>query len=122
VTNQLTTHFKLDEFRCQCCGKVDPVTALQMAELLELVRVDTGPITIVSSFRCPAHNAQVGGVRDSMHLLGLAVDFKIKADSDRYIALKSLLRLGWLRVGIGKSYLHVDRRPTHRPVIWTYYD
>jgi uncharacterized protein YcbK (DUF882 family) len=121
MPDRLTPHFTLDEFECPCCTAVDPVTAAQMAELLEEIRPDTGPIIIVSSFRCQKHNEHVGGKADSFHLLGLAVDFFVTSDSHRYRALRSLLDHGWLRIGVAKDFLHVDRRPDNSPCIWTYY-
>jgi uncharacterized protein YcbK (DUF882 family) len=118
---QLTPHFNLSEFRCFCCGKVDPVTALEMAEQLELVRPDFGPIKIWSSFRCPTHNLKLGGVANSYHLLGLAADISVSCDSARFNLVKSLIWHGWKRIGIAALYVHADRGPTETPTIWTYY-
>lgn len=120
-SQQLTPHFNLSEFRCPCCGKVDPVTALELATHLEAVRPDFGPLTITSSFRCRDHNTQVGGHPTSFHLLGLAADIATSTDSARFRLVKSLIYHGWLRIGIAKLYIHADLGPTWTPIIWTYY-
>ena len=118
---QLTTHFKLSEFRCRCCGLVDPVTAATMAEFLEDIRVDTGPLVIVSGQRCPSHNTACGGKPHSWHLLGLAVDIFVANDAARYRLVQSLISNGCKGIGIGKSDIHADRGTRVLPVLWTYY-
>jgi uncharacterized protein YcbK (DUF882 family) len=118
---QLTPHFKLSEFKCPCCGLVDQVTATRMAEQLELVRPDFGPIRIYSGHRCRKQNAKVGGTPQSYHLLGLAADIAVGSDSARFNLVKSLMWHGWKRIGIAASYIHADLGPTDTPLIWTYY-
>jgi len=118
---QLTPHFNLREFRCPCCNQADPVTALELAERLEQVRPDFGPIAILSGFRCPKHNAAVKGAQNSYHLLGLAADIAVSGDSARFNLIKSLIWHGWKRIGIAALYVHADLGPTDTPVIWTYY-
>jgi len=118
---QLTPHFRLCEFLCPCCLKGEVIAAQHIAELLELVRPSVGPIVIRSGFRCKKQNTKVGGEANSYHLLGLAVDITVATDSGRYKLIRALLNHGWNRLGIGKNYVHADRGPTRRPVIWTYY-
>ena len=118
---QLTPHVTSKEFVCACCGNGEIIAAQRMAELLEAVRPDVGPLVIRSGFRCQRQNRKVGGKDNSYHLLGLAVDITILTDSGRYALIRSLLNHGWRRLGIGKNYVHADRGPTRWPVIWTYY-
>jgi zinc D-Ala-D-Ala carboxypeptidase len=69
----LSAHFSRYEFRCHHCGLVE-VDHLLVARL-ELLRAAVGkPLRIVSGYRCPTHNAQVGGAPHSYHLTGAAVD------------------------------------------------
>ena len=71
--------FKDGEFRCRCCGGLPPdarenIRAL-VEEVLDPVReAFGGPIVVNSGYRCPRHNAAVGGVRNSQHLRGDAAD------------------------------------------------
>ena len=118
--DQLTPHFKLDEFRCPCCSKVDPVAALKLAEQLEPVRADIGPVVILSSFRCPAHNAAVGGEPDSAHLCGLAADIACAYDDERYLLVKSLVENFFFRIGIKNGAVHADIMPQPAPEMWLY--
>lgn len=117
----LTPHFLLSEFRCPCCGKYDLPPLQELAEQLELVRPDVGPLRILSGFRCPKHNAAIKGRKRSFHLLGLAADIATLRDSDRYNLVKSLIWHGWKRIGIAALYVHADRGPTDAPALWTYY-
>ena len=75
--------FDREEFRCQCKGKycngfpVEPDE--DMVRTVNEIRRRLGaPITIVetngSGVRCPTHNANVGGVANSLHVKGLAAD------------------------------------------------
>jgi len=118
---QLTPHFKLSEFRCKCCGKVHQQSAKLLAIALEEIRPNTGPIQIVSGFRCSKQNKSVGGKPDSQHLIGLAVDISVIDDAHRHKLLKHLLLFGFPRIGIGKDVIHADLGATTGPVVWTYY-
>lgn len=72
-------HFSKDEFTCKCgCGlnNIDK----RLVQILEDIRYYFGgkPIIITSGTRCDKHNAEVGGVQGSRHLIGKAVDFYIQ--------------------------------------------
>lgn len=75
--------FTREEFRCQCGGKycsgfpVEPEETL--VRTVDGIRRRLGvPVSIVdaggSGVRCPQHNANVGGVANSLHLSGKAAD------------------------------------------------
>ena len=69
-------HFDASEFTCHCCGSgsVEP----RLIELLERLREKAGvPIHINCGYRCPKHNAEVGGVPNSQHVEGTAADIYI---------------------------------------------
>jgi len=82
MAKKLSEHFSEDEFWCRgqdqgtCnCGhslKIDS----RLIELLEELRDITGgkPLHINSGYRCPDHNAAVGGVSNSQHTKGTAAD------------------------------------------------
>lgn len=74
---QLSEHFHASEFVCPCCGTgaVKP----RLIELLEQLRHEVGdaPIHVNSGYRCPKHNAEVGGVANSQHVFGNAADITI---------------------------------------------
>lgn len=71
------------------------------------------PILITSWYRDPQSNALVGGVKDSVHMQGLAIDFNVSGikPSEVYSKLDSY----WgARGGLGKysGFTHVDSRGT----------
>lgn len=72
-------YFKRPEFKCKCGGKYCngyPVDIdMNMVKIADQIRAKIGkPITINSGLRCKTHNANVGGVSNSQHLLGKAAD------------------------------------------------
>lgn len=76
-------HFRRSEFRCRCGGKYctgypaepDPT----LVALADDLRTHFGaPAHISSGLRCEKHNAAVGGVANSRHLTGKAMDFFIE--------------------------------------------
>jgi len=117
----LTEHFDLNEFRCPCCGDVIESAARALAEQLEPVRAEYGPILIWSGYRCPRHNAKVGGRLFSKHLTGQAADIAVSSDADRYSLLTELVKNGFRRLGIAARYIHADNADARPPMIWTYY-
>lgn len=82
MAKKLSEHFSEDEFWCRgqdqgtcSCGhslKIDP----RLIELLEELRDIIGglPLHINSGYRCPQHNAAIGGVSNSQHTKGTAAD------------------------------------------------
>lgn len=72
-------HFRFEEFRCRCCGRIPPGVRGNIEALVDNVldparRVFGGPVSVSSGYRCPKHNAEVGGVSGSQHLKGEAAD------------------------------------------------
>ena len=76
----LSEHFSTDEFACHHCGQCGDMHP-KLIELLEKLRANMGgvPIHINSGYRCPIHNANVGGVPNSQHVLGTAADLAVPA-------------------------------------------
>lgn len=109
----LSKHFSKAEFKCPCCNKV--VVSSQLIEALEKMRtlIDK-PIKVVSGYRCPAHNAGVGGTLNSRHVLGQAADIRIDGmDVWRIYALAEQIRtfqLGGIGVYPQQNFVHVDVR------------
>ena len=72
-------YFRRAEFRCQCGGKycngfpAEPVEeTVRMAD--EIRRRAGVPLKVNSGVRCTRHNSDVGGVWNSLHLTGQAID------------------------------------------------
>lgn len=83
MPTQLSPHFTLEELTVTGTGidnsppKAMVPTLKRLAEKMEEVRTLLGgkPITVNSAYRNQAVNAAVGGVPNSAHALGFAVDF-----------------------------------------------
>ena len=64
--SQIGKYFKATEFECPCCKLTAPSNRL--VGILDVARTHLGPLRINSSYRCPKHNAEVGGKKHSLHL------------------------------------------------------
>ncbi len=119
----MTKNFKLKEFECK--GGCDmPLEVyeniIKLAGQLQFLRDYTGrPITINSAYRCPEHNAKVGGSKTSQHLLGKAADITIQSlkPAEVYALIEELIDMGhMLQGGLGlyekKGFVHYDIRKT----------
>lgn len=74
---QISKNFNQAEFDCKCKNQDCTFTLLDLrvVDFLEDLRARTGePVVLSSAFRCMAHNRSVGGVRNSFHKRGKAVD------------------------------------------------
>ena len=110
-------HFAKSEFTCHCCGRGANKIHPRLIELLEELRAKAGvPLHINCGYRCPAHNAEVGGVPNSQHVLGTAADITIPAIS--FSKAQQLVRSidfdgkGWYPPvdSSGLWFIHVDVR------------
>ena len=117
---KLTPNFFRDEFACRCgCGS-DSISLL-LVNRLQQVRDEIGQsIKITSGLRCSARNEAEGGNAFSAHLSGHAADISCTHSHKRMILLPALCDL-FHRVGIAKTFIHVDIDPTKdQGVLWTY--
>lgn len=102
MSYQITPHFSLEEFfqsstadTCKIRNLPDTPAELarvlnnitRTAHALEVLRSKLGrALRITSGYRCPALNSKVGGVSNSRHMSGHAVDIAAN-DIDRLIAM-----------------------------------
>ncbi|MFI8231232.1 D-Ala-D-Ala carboxypeptidase family metallohydrolase [Streptomyces sp. NPDC085900] len=95
-----TLHFNWSEFVNQTDGTFNggKLSASQVKEnvrrcmyKLEALRKKLGdkPITVNSGFRSIAHNAEIGGASDSMHLYGTAADLDVSGVSNKTVYQKA---------------------------------
>lgn len=75
-------YFTRAEFACKCgcyCDGFPAEMQRTVVELADRARAHFGaPATVVSGLRCSQHNANVGGVVNSQHMYGEAVDLRIQ--------------------------------------------
>lgn len=108
---------------CAHCGGENLCTQ-RLLNALEALRIIAGnvPITINRAYSCAKHNAEVGGVEDSEHVLGNAADIVIRgmtpAQMYRKARLVPAFRNGGIGVALVQGYIHVDVRTA--PARWLY--
>lgn len=107
-------YFKKDEFKCHCGGRYCNGFPYSPEEKLiraaDKVREHFGkPITVSSGVRCTKHNASVGGVYNSRHLTGKAMDFCVRGVSANTV-LNYVKTLPEIRYSycINENYVHMD--------------
>lgn len=66
------------------------------------------PIIITCGYRSPEDNEKIGGVKDSAHTLGLAVDIRCGDSLTRYKLVRAAYRVGFKRIGAETAHLHLD--------------
>lgn len=107
-------HFTREEFRCRCGGKhcngfpVEP--SEKLLRLADRVREHfDAPAVVSSGIRCDVHNTKVGGVPNSRHKTGTAMDFCIEGLSASmvlaYVQKQSATHYAY---AIDSRYVHMD--------------
>jgi len=95
-------------------------------EMLDFAREEAGiPFKITSGFRTEAYNKdlQKRGYQastNSAHLKGCAADIACGNSQKRSIMVRALVNVGFTRLGISKTFIHVDNDPDKSDAIWLY--
>lgn len=92
-----------------------------------LARLDTARDlardSFCSQFRIPIPGARPveRAQRYRAHTLGRAVDIRCNTDGNRFRIIQALMKAGFRRIGIAKTYIHADDSPNHtQNVTWLY--
>lgn len=122
--DRLGPDFSAHEFRCRCgkCGLgAESMRDVLLRQLVLARRITATPFVITSAIRCPAHNAAVGGVDNSAHVSGYAVDVAVESSVARYQIVLAALNARFNRIGVASRFVHLDCDPDKAAeVIWTY--
>lgn len=84
------------------------------------------PFKITSGYRIEAdiERLRKAGYKvspNSSHLKGVAADIACTSPADRFNIIDALLSVGFSRIGIADTFIHVDDDPDKHPfAIWTY--
>lgn len=115
-------HFNISEFDSpDLPGSGEEMKASFLTMLDNARELAKIPFEINSGFRTDFHNKRVGGVESSSHLKGYAADISCNQSKERYRIISSLLSVGFNRIGVAKTFIHVDNDPDKpKDVIWTY--
>ena len=90
-------------------------------EKLDRAREFAGfPFFINSAYRSPEHPESIKNPTSS-HIKGLAVDIRARDSRTRYLIIDALMHVGFNRIGIADTFIHVDDdKDKSSGVIWTY--
>ena len=114
-------YFSLDEFNCPSLPDSGKNMDSEFLSKLEHSRELAGiPFKITSGFRTESHNKSVGGVTNSSHLSGVAADIAVGSGNERYVILNALIRAGFKRIGVAKTFIHADTDFKKPNSVWTY--
>ena len=114
-------YFKYEEFDSPDIQGSGQMMCDTIIEMLDQVREEYGkPIRVSSGYRTEEANLRANGVKNSSHLKGLAVDIKVINSRERYELLFILMKY-FHRIGVAKSFIHVDiDEDKPQGVIWVY--
>lgn len=116
---RLTKNFTKVEFESRDGSQMPDAVFENIKELVgyvQIIRDYIGkPIHINSGYRSVQHNENIGGVKNSFHTKGMAVDMSVKGLSPRKLSrvIKRLIYLGRIKkggVGIYNGFVHYDMR------------
>lgn len=119
----MSKYFSASEFkRCSPSCSISDMDASFLA-LLDKVREKAGiPLVLNSAYRSPAWEIRQGRSGTGAHTLGQAVDIRCNTSQNRYKIVAAAIACGITRIGIGKTYVHLDASKAHaQRVIWDYY-
>ena len=121
------TNFDISEFDSpDLKGSGEEMKANFLTKLQEARTIAGIPFRINSGYRTKAYNKSLirRGIKaspNSSHLKGLACDISCVNSSERYAILHALVSVGFTRIGVANTFIHVDLdldKPQR--VIWTY--
>lgn len=116
--------FKASELICKC-GKCSGGVMDDnfMTKIVQLRINFNQPIHINSAYRCSEHNNSVSTTgKEGAHTRGRAVDIRIDG-SNKTKLLQLAVHLGFIRMGFGKTFLHLDdmKESEGFPQVWWTY-
>jgi len=116
----LTDNFNKVEYACKCgCGRdnIKEELAIKIQQVRDIVGRS---IVINSGIRCEKHNGNIGASETSSHIGGWAADLGYNGSGERFQLLNAAFQV-FDRVGIAKTFIHVDVDANKTAgVVWLY--
>jgi uncharacterized protein YcbK (DUF882 family) len=124
-------YFTLSEFDCPSLNESGINMDRNFLDKLEEAREYAGiPFKITSGYRTKEHNEELRkkgykASANSSHLIGKAADIAVGSGAERYLILNALIKAGFKRIGIAKTFIHADTdsidQGGNKPnSVWTY--
>jgi len=102
-------------------GKKEDLDFKLLVALTRLEDIIGEPLVYVSGYRCFDCNRMARGAENSAHLRGLAVDIKCVTSGQRYRIAESCYEVEIFRIGLGRTFVHVDVDALlPQKVLWEY--
>lgn len=114
-------YFSENDFKraCPACSLSD--MSCDLLDRLDSARAIAGvPFVVNSAYRSLEYERKKGRSGTSSHTKGLAVDLKCADSVTRWKMLHALLAVGIRRIGVAKTFLHVDIDSDKPDCIWLY--
>ena len=130
---KISKNFTHGEVACKCGGHCKGAAKISpdLMRRLQQMRDAVGPIRITSGVRCrkhpesrtrPTSSHVPNDLGDIEGKVGHAVDIAAVGSRRRFRLLAAAIAAGFPRIGIGKSFLHLDNDYNKsQGVIWDYY-
>jgi zinc D-Ala-D-Ala carboxypeptidase len=112
-------YFKLEEFD-DAPGTGKNMNKYFLSKLEKAREIANIPFIINSGWRSKETNKRVGGTPNSSHLKGVAADIKCIDSSSREVIIRSCILAGFSRIGVAKTFIHVDSDESKNSAIWLY--
>lgn len=98
--------------------------AVALAAAFEALRARIGglPLRVLSAYRTLAHNAAIGGAKNSQHVQGRALDLRPPVGwtpMDLAAIAREIEAIRGLGIYQARGFLHIDIRPSSHLVVWT---
>ena len=108
-------------------GRCSPACSLQDMKQTTISKLDTAreiagiPFVLTSAYRPPEHDRSKGRSGTGAHTLGKAVDIRCNTSRNRFLIVNALLKAGFKRIGVAKTFIHTDDSERHdQSVMWLY--
>ncbi|MBQ7517612.1 MAG: hypothetical protein IJU13_04205 [Bacteroidales bacterium] len=117
-------HFAPKEFeRCDPPCKIEQMDGGFLSKLDTIRELADIPLVLNCAYRSKAHDLKKGRSGNSAHTKGLAVDIRCTTSANRFKIVAAAVQCGITRIGIGKTFIHLDADPgLPQQVIWHYYE
>ena len=108
--------------KCPCCGKfiIDVNLISKLYKIEKLIKITLRGL-ITSAYRCVSHNDAVGGVMNSYHTQGKAIDIYTGDELKTQRLVKAARLAGFKRIGwrqYNNVFVHVDVGEYPSPAEW----